>query len=61
MNAFSFPSGNLLAWDLTMCAARWGGGAEAGKTHVFLSGGEGWFRSSHQCVVDDFGNLVAVD
>jgi hypothetical protein len=38
---------------------RWGGGAKPGKTHVFAMGDLGFFEG-HQCVVDDFGDLVAV-
>ncbi|MES2251105.1 MAG: hypothetical protein V4645_27780 [Pseudomonadota bacterium] len=42
-----------------VCCLRWGGGAAPGKTHVFAIDDSNFFGSA-QCVVDDFGNLVAV-
>ena len=47
--------------EVAMC--RWGGGADPGKTHVFLFGcGDRRPRTwvGVQCVVDDFGDLVVV-
>lgn len=54
------PGGALITYRVEIAACRWGGGAEPGKTHVFSCCGYGWFFGSHQCVTDDFGNLVEV-
>lgn len=57
----------VACWPVSLVAIRWGGGAHHGKTHVFWQSlwsmapfVGGWDNISHQCVVDDFGNLVAV-
>lgn len=56
-----FANKGVLSYPLQVTAIRWGGGADIGKTHVFTSADYSsplWL--SVQCVVDDFGNLVAV-
>lgn len=55
------PRGNLFTARVELCMARWGGGADPGKWHVFWGTGRADVHSmSMQCVVDDFGNLVEV-
>jgi hypothetical protein len=62
---FTNGAGMCLAPHLTVI--RWGGGADDGKYHLFISGlspedhrGRGLPAFSWQCVVDDFGNLRKV-
>lgn len=45
---------------VAVICCRWGGGADFGKTHVYIPGTFHHFGVSLQCVVDDFGNLVRV-
>lgn len=54
-------NGNGAMLSMELLWFRWGGGAQPGKTHVFVSGPFDWVPVSTQCVVDDFGNLVAVE
>jgi hypothetical protein len=64
-------TGALQSTRITFCSARWGGGAEPGKWHVYplcgasiLAPGGDWnsglLQMSSNAVVDDFGNLVKV-
>jgi hypothetical protein len=62
---FDSGVGMILAPHLTVI--RWGGGADEGKYHLFVSGlAQEDYRDrafpafSWQCVVDDFGNLRKV-
>ena len=56
------PNGAVYSLDVSVCGVRWGGGADHGKYHVFLTGAvHRFFTYSRQCVVDDFGDLVPVD
>jgi hypothetical protein len=64
MSAPSFygPSGAIFSIDAHVNVARWGGGADHGKYHVYLCGaGYDFFTFSRQAVVDDFGDLIAVE
>lgn len=65
--AWVYASGSYQSSAVEFCAFRWGGGAEPGKWHVFVNQSfahnelfMGCLRTSTQCVVDDFGNLSAV-
>jgi hypothetical protein len=63
MEANLYANGMSIA--VRICMLRWGGGADLGKTHVFLAGPSDWMWAngcglSVQCVTDDFGNLVRV-
>ena len=57
--------GGLAYQPAEIITCRWGGGADHGKYHVYLSGAPlhyGPFQTfiSKQCVLDDFGDLVEV-
>lgn len=62
MSAVIMRGGNIQTHEVTVVCIRWGGGADVGKTHVFVSsaGGCQLGRVSMQCVTDDFGDLVEV-
>lgn len=47
-----------VTYGMRVAYTRWGGGAKAGKTHVYPL--QGFVHFSYQCVTDDFGNLVEV-
>lgn len=58
--AISIP--NVTTSHALIVTIRWGGGADHARYHVFMVGAS-WMqpaRSSRQCVVDDFGDLVPV-
>lgn len=57
-NLTLFPRGSLFMCRVELCMARWGGGADHGKWHVFWSNATD--HMSIQCVVDDFGDLIEV-
>lgn len=63
---FLSPNGALMSFKVEFCMARWGGGANPGKTHVYPPY-SAWFwknaeaAGSMQCVTDDFGNLVRAE
>lgn len=57
-------SGNGASLTTEVCWFRWGGGANPGLHHVFVLGAAiagPVFIPGIQCVVDDFGDLVAVE
>lgn len=56
-------SGSVQSFKVEICVIRWGGGADPGRYHVFALSvwRDFWAFPSHQCVVDDFGELVPVE
>jgi len=60
-NLTLFPRGAIFTCRVELSMARWGGGADHGKWHVYWGGARASVHHmSMQCVVDDFGNLIEV-
>lgn len=59
---YTSHSGAFIRYPANIICMRWGGGAKLGHYHVCFAGWEAanGLIYSRQCVVDDFGDLVAV-